>query len=147
MRLVLFRFLLLSLILPVTPSHAAAEGGLAADHAGAALHAQVQRLIGRAACRSDAQCRTLPLGERACGGPQAYVAWSVRRTNQAALERAAQRYTLWHAQAQQLKGAQGICMVEVDPGATCLRPAAPARDPSATGRCVLDTQAAGAENR
>ncbi len=114
---------------------------------GTALHAKVQRLIGPARCTADAQCRSLPLGSRACGGPDSFVAWSVRATDAPALKRAAQRYTLWQAQAQQLSGAQSICMVEVDPGATCVRPAAPTTAPSATGRCMLGHHAAGAVSR
>ena len=124
---------------------APAASGLSAEDPGAALQAQVQRLIGRAACDTDAQCRTLALGLRACGGPEAYVAWSVRGTDQAALKRAAERYSQWQAQQQARSGAMSICMVEADPGAVCAKPAAAGAPRS--GRCVLGTAASGSETR
>ena len=127
----------------VNPAHAASS--LSAEDPGAALQAQVQRLIGRAACDSPAQCRTLPLGARACGGPDAFVAWSVLGTDQAALRRAAARYTQWQAQQQARGGAMSICMVEPDPGAVCAKPnAAGGLKP---GQCVLGPAAVGSELR
>lgn len=112
---------------------------------GPALLTQVQRLIGPAACDSDAQCRTLPLGARACGGADAYVAWSVRGTDQAALRRAAERYSQWQAQQQARSSTMSICMVETDPGAVCSNAAAP--DKAGAGRCVLGDAAAGSVTR
>jgi hypothetical protein len=102
---------------------------------GQALQAEVHRLIGRAACKTDAQCRTLPLGARACGGPDAYLAWSVLGTDEAALRRAADRYGQWQAQEQARRSTMSICMIELDPGAVCSRDTtAGALTP---GRCVL----------
>lgn len=124
---------------------APAASGLSAEDPGSALQAQVQRLIGRAACDNDSQCRTLPLGVRACGGPEAYLAWSALGTDQAALRRAAERYSQWQAQQQARGGAMSICMVEADPGAVCSKPAAAGAPRS--GRCVLGTAASGSETR
>ena len=128
---------------PAQPAPAASS--LSREGSGPALHAQVQRLIGRAACDSDAQCRTLPLGARACGGPETYVAWSVLGTDQAALQRAGERYGQWQAQQQARSGTMSICMVEVDPGAVCSRSATTAQP--GTGRCVLGNAAAGGATR
>src|ERR1043166_7657501 len=36
----------------------------------------VQALIGDARCSADTQCATIGVGAKACGGPDAYVAWS-----------------------------------------------------------------------
>lgn len=121
-------------------AQAVGAGRLSTDDPGAAMQAEVQRLIGRAACNDDAQCRTLPLGARACGGPESFVAWSVLGTDQAALQRAAARYTQWQAQEQARRGAMSICMVETDPGAVCSKPAPEAG--SGMGRCVLRSAAA-----
>ena len=122
-----------------------AASSLSREGSGPALHAQVQRLIGRAACDSDTQCRTLPLGTRACGGPESYLAWSVLGTDQAALQRAAGRYGQWKAQQQARSGTMSICMVETDPGAVCARPTATARPGS--GRCVVGDAAVGGATR
>ena len=128
---------------PAQPAPAASS--LSREGSGPALHAQVQRLIGRAECDSDAQCRTLPLGARACGGPETYVAWSVLGTDQAALQRAGERYGQWQAQQQARSGTMSICMVEIDPGAVCSRSATTAQP--GTGRCVLGNAAAGGATR
>lgn len=128
---------------PARPAPAASS--LSGEGSGPALHAQVQRLIGRAACDSDAQCRTLPLGARACGGPDSYVAWSVLGTDQAALQRAAERYGQWQAQQQARSGTMSICMVETDPGAVCARSTPTA--PPGSGRCVLGNAASGGAMR
>ena len=79
----------------------------------------VRGLIGDAACDSDAQCRTIPIGAKACGGPEAYLAWSLARTDERALRAEADR----HAKAARLdaaaKGMASNCAVVVDPGAYC----------------------------
>lgn len=128
---------------PARPAPAASS--LSGEGVGPALLAQVQRLIGRAACDSNAQCRTLPLGARACGGPESYVAWSVLGTDQVALQRAAERYGQWQAQQQARGGTMSICMVETDPGAVCARSAATA--PPGPGRCVLGQSPSGGATR
>lgn len=95
--------------------------------------ARVQALVGEAACRSDADCQTLPVGRRACGGPAQYLPWSAWRTSGKALSEAAAP-TLKAAPAEG-EGMMGTCQVLMDPGAQCQRP--PAAPPSAPGRCVL----------
>ena len=81
--------------------------------------ATLRGLIGDAACDSDAQCRTVPIGAKACGGPEAYLAWSLARTDAGALQAEAAR----HAKASRLeaaaKGMASNCAVVVDPGAYC----------------------------
>lgn len=129
---------------PASAPAVAADSGRAHSspvpaNAGAVLLAKVHKHIGRAQCSDDAQCRSLALGARACGGPEAYVAWSVLGTDAAAVKRAADRYTQWQAQAQSRGGAQSICMVEVDPGAVCVRPASATQVEA--GRCVLSSGA------
>ena len=119
----------------VAADNGRADSSPAPADAGPVLLAKVHRHIGRAQCSDDRQCRSLALGARACGGPEAYVAWSVLGTDAAALKRAADRYTQWQAQAQRSGGAHSICMVEVDPGAVCVRPASATR--AQLGQCVL----------
>ena len=126
---------------PSSESAVAAETAPAPAQApvqsGDALLAKVQQLIGLAPCENDAQCRSLPLGARACGGPDQHLARSVTGTEAVALQRAADRYTQWQAQAQRRGAVAGICVVEVDPGAYCKKSA------SGAGRCTLRNSAAG----
>ncbi|NRF69095.1 hypothetical protein HLB44_19040 [Aquincola sp. S2] len=104
----------------------------------ACASASVDELIGDAACSSDAECRTVGVGALACGGPQAWRAWSIRRTtDEAALERAVQQQRQEREQAIAKRGEMSICRVVPDPGAHCAKPA-----DAGAGRCVL--RAAGA---
>lgn len=88
--------------------------------------AEVQRLIGDAACRNDADCRTVGVGHRACGGPQAYLPWSAWRTSARALDQAAAatrapaRATAGAAPARTPEPMMSTCQVAVDPGARCV---------------------------
>jgi len=93
---------------------------LAAACATAAPDAKLRAVIGDAACDSDSQCRTVAIGAKACGGPQAYLAWSTKQTDAKAVARAAADY-LSAEQANRLSdGRMSTCSVVVDPGASCV---------------------------
>jgi hypothetical protein len=86
----------------------------------AALAAEVHRLIGDARCSADAQCRTIAFGAKACGGPQAYLAWSTLVTDTATLEAAAGRHAAWRRAEIGRSGRASDCALVADPGASCL---------------------------
>jgi hypothetical protein len=90
----------------------------------------LQELIGDAACRDDTQCRTLPVGSLACGGPASYLPWSTLRSNEAALKAAAA--PLAHRRPGSARGEMSICRVLPDPGARCV-----AASGSTLGTCRL----------
>lgn len=83
--------------------------------------------IGDARCSSEAQCHSLAVGAKACGGPEGYRAWSSQRSGDGkklqalAAEQAAARRA-----EQNQSGMMSNCALEPDPGAQCL-----------AGRCVL----------
>jgi hypothetical protein len=89
----------------------------------------VAALLGDLACQRDSDCQTVPLADQACGGPSGWLAYSVRRTNKAELQRAVQRQAL----AQQRNDRVSTCAVMADPGAVCMRAAASAP----AGQCKL----------
>lgn len=95
----------------------------------AALAQQVRDEIGEAACTSDSQCRTLGVGHRACGGPEAWLAWSTTTSNEGKLKKLAEA----HAQARKAEversGMMSICAMLPDPGAQCV-----------AQRCTLKTR-------
>lgn len=93
--------------------------------------AALQALIGDAACRDDGQCRTLPVGSLACGGPASYLPWSTLRSDEAALKAAAA--PLAQRRPGSARGEVSICRVLPDPGARCVRDSAA----SALGTCRL----------
>jgi hypothetical protein len=74
--------------------------------------------VGDAACRDNTQCRTLPVGSLACGGPASYLPWSTLRSNEAALKAAAA--PLAHRRPGSARGEMSICRVLPDPGARCV---------------------------
>lgn len=111
------------------------------DDSAAELRDQIMRLIGSAACRDDGQCRALPLGSKPCGGPEAYVPWSITQTDARTLEALASRYRdARHVRNQRL-GLVSDCAVVPEPPVRCV----PAADVAAPGgRCqVLPTRGGG----
>ncbi|GHA21606.1 hypothetical protein GCM10008090_34410 [Arenicella chitinivorans] len=40
------------------------------------VYAEMERIVGSRVCETDADCATIPLGQRACGGPSGYMAYS-----------------------------------------------------------------------
>jgi len=80
----------------------------------------IDALIGDAACESDAQCRTIGIGAKACGGPETYRAWSVARTDAVALEQAAAQHAAERRREIEARGEMSTCSVLPDPGALCV---------------------------
>ncbi|MBK7062972.1 MAG: hypothetical protein IPI03_19075 [Rubrivivax sp.] len=108
-------------------SAAAGPGDVAAE---AQLLERLRTEIGSAPCTSDAQCRTLGVGAKACGGPAAWWPWSDANTR-------ADRLQAWALELDQLQrerlarsGQLSNCMVVPDPGARCV-----------ARRCVLNDRA------
>lgn len=101
---------------------------------------RLDRLIGDAACTRDDDCGTIGIGAMACGGPQAYAAWSKKATDAQALAQAAAEHRAERERQIARSGQQSICMVVADPGARCAMPAAGA---SAAGRCELRAPGSG----
>ena len=98
-----------------SPAHAAAPATPAASEPLAA----VRGLIGDAACTTDAQCRTIAVGAKACGGPEAYLAWSTERSDAQKLEAAAASYNASRLEMVARGGRMSNCALTVDPGAWC----------------------------
>lgn len=92
----------------------------------ASLGEQITLAIGDAACDNAQQCRTLPVGAKACGGPAGYLAWSTKRGNGELLARLAAQQAAEERKKNEKSGMMSTCSIELDPGATC-----------SAGRCVL----------
>lgn len=97
------------------------------------LGRELRELVGPAACRSDAQCRSLPVGAKACGGPAGFLAWSTDGTDAARLQALAARQAAAQRREQEASGMRSNCAVVADPGAACV-----------AGRCQLASRAAAA---
>lgn len=94
---------------------------------------QIEDLIGAAACRSDAECRVIGVGAKACGGAQSYRAWSTTATDAQTLQERVDRYTTAHAAELRRSGVRSTCDITPVPAVFCK--ADPNGDGS--GRCTL----------
>jgi hypothetical protein len=109
-----------ALLLAAVVSGCAAADADRNANAGESPLKEVRQLVGLAACESDSDCRTIAVGDKACGGPEAYVAWSIRHTDAQALALAATRYTqARRTQNEQPTGRVSNCAWVSDPGAHC----------------------------
>lgn len=96
----------------------------------ARLAGELRTLVGPAACTADAQCRTLPVGAKACGGPAGYLAWSTVGTDADKLKDVAARQAQASKRELEASGMRSNCAVVADPGAACV-----------AGHCQLATPA------
>jgi len=104
----------------------AATRPAAPEQASADLRAQIQAQIADNACDSSRQCHTLPMGAKACGGPDNYVAWSDKTVDGDKLKQLADNYAAARRADNLRLHLMSTCVVTPDPGATCR-----------AGRCVL----------
>jgi hypothetical protein len=83
------------------------------------LHNRILAEIGGAACISHAQCRTVALGAKACGGPQAWLAWSTSVSREATLTALTEQLAQLQRQRHAQSGMASTCQFIADPGALC----------------------------
>lgn len=81
--------------------------------------ARIRSVIGDASCTHSGQCRTLPIGALACGGPQAYLPYSESRTDEKALRALGEQYKAERLAEIKAGGLASICRHVPDPGAVC----------------------------
>ncbi len=85
----------------------------------AALLTQIREAIGAAPCTQTAQCRTLAVGAKACGGPEAYLAWSTRYSDESRLNALAARHRTLRESENAASQTRSNCLAVTDPGAVC----------------------------
>ena len=84
-----------------------------------ALMDQINAEIGGARCEQDQQCRSLPVGHKACGGPAGHLAWSTLVSDEGRLQALARQHAQATQAAQAKAGMMSDCMLVTDPGARC----------------------------
>jgi hypothetical protein len=94
----------------------------------AAWSKELERAIGDAACDHDSQCRTIAVGHKACGGPERWVAWSTKVTDEAKLRALFAPRGAADLPPPERPGLRSNCAIVPDPGAVCV-----------DGRCILRT--------
>jgi hypothetical protein len=99
---------------PAAPASAAASGDLAG------VEAQLDSVLTQAsACTADAECRSVAVGAKACGGPTGYRAYSGKVAAPDSVEALAQHER--ELAAAQAKASHQVspCFMLADPGARC----------------------------
>jgi hypothetical protein len=80
----------------------------------------IRDLIGDADCSNDSQCRTIAIGMKPCGGPEAYLAWSTQNTDPAKLQHAVSNYnSVRSKEISPSSDRMSDCALVGDPGAVC----------------------------
>jgi hypothetical protein len=102
------------------PAGTPGQGQAPAVAAKAGTLAEIRELIGSAACTDSSQCHSLPVGARACGGPEYYLAWSSATTTAGDQLRAlGERYKAERQVGNAASGRISDCRYAMDPGAVC----------------------------
>ncbi|MBA5639848.1 hypothetical protein H3H37_22575 [Duganella sp. LX20W] len=92
----------------------------------AALMRQLQAELADNGCDSERQCHTIAIGSKACGGPEAYRAWSDRHSDGSRLKQLAAQHAAARRAEDLRDRMMSTCSYVSDPGATCQ-----------AGHCVL----------
>lgn len=103
----------------LAPGFALAATPVRADGNSTPLLGQIVLLIGDAACATAEQCHTVGIGDKPCGGPEAYVAWSSAATKPDALAALAARHRDARRAENERSSLRSNCAVTPDPGAVC----------------------------
>ena len=103
----------------------------AADEA--ALLARIRGAVGEAKCSANSQCLTLPIGERPCGGPEQWLAYSSATAPVEPLKAWSAELSDAAKRRNASSGVAGNCRYTPDPGAACV-----------AGRCVVAATGAAA---
>ncbi len=85
----------------------------------ASLLQRIAAEVGEARCTATADCRTLAIGSKACGGPASWIAWSATTSDGEQLQAWAQELAQRQRQRAEAEGMVSTCSVVPDPGARC----------------------------
>jgi hypothetical protein len=80
---------------------------------------EIQGEIGEADCAADDQCHSIGVGERPCGGPEAWLAWSSKVSDRDRLTALVTEHRDARRQENARSGLMSNCRAMPDPGAVC----------------------------
>lgn len=83
------------------------------------LHQRLQRLTADKSCQQSTQCKVLPVGHRPCGGPEQYIVYSSKSTDEKLLAITNDRYKKLKQEQQQRLGLRSTCQLVPEPVAAC----------------------------
>ena len=70
---------------------------------------------------TSADCGLLPIGNKPCGGPEAYMPYSKSNSDVDALEKMGQQYAEMRRQYNKDNQVMGTCVVTPKPNVSCIR--------------------------
>ena len=98
---------------PVAPGQPAQQESATARIA--RLEKEARALARTEGCTSADQCRSAPVGERACGGPRDYIVYCARTTDSAALYRKLDELKQAEIENNKATGAMSTCEFRMPP--------------------------------
>jgi hypothetical protein len=78
----------------------------------ATLEASIKAMIARPICETDADCRVIGFGAKACGGPKSFLYYSVKTLQEATLKKKVEEYNLLERKRNQDAGVMSTCSIE-----------------------------------
>lgn len=81
--------------------------------------ARIHALVGTPSCTDDNQCRSLPIGQRPCGGPESFLVYSTARSSEAELQALGAIYQAERRKENAETGRVSDCRALMDMGAVC----------------------------
>lgn len=91
------------------------------------IETEIKTRIGAALCTADSDCRALPIGALACGGPSRFLPYSIQNTDEGPLGRLSEDHRRLSAELVALRGTVGPCVALETPQAHCERSQASCR--------------------
>lgn len=83
------------------------------------LYQRMLKLTENKQCQTNAECKVLPVGKRACGGAEQFLPYSVVETDQKLLQYTQERYSKLKSEQQQRLGVVSTCQMLPEPTAAC----------------------------
>ncbi|MBI3230696.1 MAG: hypothetical protein HYZ45_11120 [Burkholderiales bacterium] len=80
----------------------------------------VKKAIGKASCDSNDQCKAVPMGAKACGGPEFFLAYSTKGEHAAKIPDLATNHRIAREKEIAANGEMSDCKMLTDPGAQCV---------------------------
>ncbi len=80
-----------------------------------AMEAEIDTLVGDAACEKDEDCRAIAFGDKPCGGPWSYKVYSVTSVDTLEVARLVAAYNKFNELLNQKHGWMSDCMVVSEP--------------------------------
>ncbi len=82
-------------------------------------HEQLNQLIDDPRCDNSSQCKVLPVGSRACGGPSSFIVYSTKTADTAEVEKLAKDITALEKRFNAVNDMMSICQHLTTPSTQC----------------------------